>query len=80
MIKKYGKAFLLITLCIGIIYSGYKHYDYDYTESKEIIEYKLNSTNTALLNKVKTLQDYATSYVSENTTTLSVTDLCLQFI
>ena len=80
MIKKYGKTFLLITLCIGIIYSGYKHYDYDYTESKEIIEYKLNSTNTALLNKVKTLQDYATSYVSENTTSLTVTDLCLQFI
>ena len=80
MIKKYGKFILLIILCISIIYSGYKNYDYDYNETKNNIEYKLNATNTALFNKVKTLQDYATSYVSENTTTLTVTDLCLQFI
>lgn len=80
MIKKYGKYILLTILCVGIIYSGYKSYDYDYNESKEIIEYKLNATNTALMNKVKTLQDYATSYVAENSPVLTVTDLCLQFI
>ena len=36
MIKKYGKTFLLITLCIGIIYSGYKHYDYDKQSQKKL--------------------------------------------
>ena len=80
MIKKYGKGILLVTLCFGIIYSGYKHYDYDYYESKEIVEYKLNATNTALFNKIKTLQDYATSYVAETSPTSTVTDLCLQFV
>ena len=80
--KKYFKYFILLCISLGIVFgivNNHKIID-EYQSTNQILLANADTHNKALFAKVKTLQDYAKSFIAEKGSTKEVVQLCLDFI